>query len=297
MSEGHVSKPPLQLSEQVALLESRGMVIPDQEFAESTLLRINYYRLSGYGLHYEVFEGGERTHKFRPGTTFDQVVALYEFDSRLRALLFRYIEPVEVAFRTALCYEVAIRTGNPHWYLDRSSYTSWFDYDAMCESCQREFVRSEEVFIQSYKAKYVIPALPPMWMMIEIVPLGVWSKVYSALTDREAGEAVASLFRVKPYFLRSWIHTLTVLRNLCAHHCRLVHRTLPIRPDLPSDMRRYVSDNGVLAAQILVLTRLLEPLGNNADLEGDLSSLLAAYPDVCRQDLGFALASEPSRQR
>jgi abortive infection bacteriophage resistance protein len=36
-------KPPLSLSDQVKLLVSRGLVVPDQDFAAATLQNINYY--------------------------------------------------------------------------------------------------------------------------------------------------------------------------------------------------------------------------------------------------------------
>ena len=38
----------LSLTEQVALLESRGLVIADKQAAEELLYHVNYYRLSGY---------------------------------------------------------------------------------------------------------------------------------------------------------------------------------------------------------------------------------------------------------
>ena len=82
-------KPPLSLAGQVGLLESRGMIISDRSTAEEALLRLNYYRFSGYALHFEIFKDRQRTHQFKPGTTFDAVLQLYEFDTRLRALLFR----------------------------------------------------------------------------------------------------------------------------------------------------------------------------------------------------------------
>ena len=89
MSKVPFTKPPLSLADQVALLKQRGMQIPDQELAEDTLLRLNYYRFSGYALHFEVFQDRQRTHQFKAGTSFDAVMSLYEFDTQLRPLLTR----------------------------------------------------------------------------------------------------------------------------------------------------------------------------------------------------------------
>ncbi|WGT25886.1 Abi family protein [Pseudomonas marginalis] len=33
--------------------------------------------------------------------------------------------------------------------------------------------------------------------------------------------------------MQSWLHTLTTIRNMCAHHSRLWNRELGIRPELP----------------------------------------------------------------
>jgi len=78
------------------------MIVDAPAVAAEFLNAVSYYRFSGYALHFEYFENGERTHKFKPGTTFANVVRLYDFDSALRTILFSFIEHVEIAFRTAL---------------------------------------------------------------------------------------------------------------------------------------------------------------------------------------------------
>lgn len=51
-------KPPLTYEEQVKLLKSRGMIIPDEKRAERLLANISYYRLSAYMLPYKKKENG-----------------------------------------------------------------------------------------------------------------------------------------------------------------------------------------------------------------------------------------------
>lgn len=287
MTQGRFAKPPLSLANQVDLLRRRGLLIPDPQAAEVVLLRLNYYRFSGYALHYEIHRNGERTHQFQPGTTFEQVVRLYAFNTELRALLFRYLEPVEIAFRTAVCYELAMCTNNPHWYLDESVYGPDFDYPRAYLEWKRECAHSREIFVKSYRAKYSDPPLPPAWMMTEILSLGCWSIMYSCLADRKAQKAVAQHFCIDAYYLRSWVHVLVVLRNLCAHHGRIWNRYFDIRPRRPADMKRTLPDNGRLAAQIQVLSRLLAPLGKAKDFEREWRDLQDAYPDVPRGPMGL----------
>lgn len=287
MNKVPYTKMPLPLSLQVALLRSRGMEIRDGGLAEDTLLRTNYYRFSGYALHFEEFANKERTHRFKPGTTFEAVIRLYEFDTQLRALLFRYIEPLEVAFRAAICNELSVRTHNPHWYLERTMYLSSYDFQGMEQECEREYCRSDEIFIKRYREKYCSPKLPPAWMMSEVLGLGRWSKLYAHLVDRDVQKAIAHHFATKTHYLKSWIHSLSVLRNLCAHHCRIWNRTFRISPQLPKQLKPLARDNRKLAAQVIVLTHLLKPLGRNSAFDGDWRALLDEFPDVSLPKMGF----------
>ncbi|MBW7863380.1 MAG: Abi family protein [Candidatus Hydrogenedentes bacterium] len=289
MTNGIFSKPPLTLSGQIALLKSRGMQVDDDLAAENVLLRLNYYRFSGYALHFEIFQDGQRTHNFKPGTLFDDVVNLYEFDTRLRALLFCYIEPVEVAFRAVLCYELSLLTGDPHWYLDPGMYDERFDLGRLWDDCETEYQRrSDEVFIESYRSKYSFPPLPPAWMMSEILSIGRWSKVFQHLADQNARKAVARQFNTKPYYLQSWIHALSVLRNLCAHHSRIWNRNFTISPALPSPIKARVLSNTKLAVFVAVLESLLTPLGKEIEFQRGWNALLTEFPLVPLDKMGFS---------
>ena len=76
-------KPFLNYEEQIHnLVERKGMVITDHKFAVSKLEDISYFALvDGYkNMFYNPM-----TRKYREGTTFEDIVALYEFDEQLRA--------------------------------------------------------------------------------------------------------------------------------------------------------------------------------------------------------------------
>jgi abortive infection bacteriophage resistance protein len=87
--------------EQVDLLIKRGMCVADRERAVEKLRRINYYRLSGYWYPFRMRKPGEngRSDRFLSGTTFDDVVSLYDFDARLRAAVLAVLAPVELSMR------------------------------------------------------------------------------------------------------------------------------------------------------------------------------------------------------
>ena len=93
------TKPHLSYSEQVDLLIQRGLRVGDSASAEKLLSRIGYYRLSGYWYPFRLPATPVRRDTFQPGTTLDQVVALYDFDRQLKLLILDAVERVEIAMR------------------------------------------------------------------------------------------------------------------------------------------------------------------------------------------------------
>ena len=87
------TKPARTWDEQIDLLRSRGLHIPDREQARHYLSHINYYRLTGYRLP---FEADGSTRRVKAQTSFDDVLNLYIFDREFRLLLLDAIERIEV---------------------------------------------------------------------------------------------------------------------------------------------------------------------------------------------------------
>jgi abortive infection bacteriophage resistance protein len=171
--------------------------------------------------------------------------------------------------------------------LDPNRYDAKFDFQRFSDECRRECYRSDETFIKSYCEKYDQPELPPAWMMSEILSIGRWSKVFKHLADHGVKKSVARHFATKPYYLESWIHALSVLRNLCAHHCRIWNRHFIVSPTLPDSLKPLVSGNTKLAALFVILAHLLKPLGKNITFQREWDTLLTAFPDVPQDKMGF----------
>ena len=268
------------------------MEIRQLDAAKVFLKRIGYYRFSGYALHFEIFENRQRTHQFQEGARFDEVVRLYRFDSRLRTILFNAIEMIEVAFRAQLCHVMALQSGDSHWHMKKRHFNDRFDHEKFIDDCQKEARRSREIFITSYLRKYDSPNLPASWMLAEIISFGSWSRVFKDLAEREAKAEVASIFTIKPYLLQSWIHSLTVMRNHCAHHTRIWNRTLTIRPELTGRLRRKYpkesSGRKRVALVIDIIEELLRPIGKADEFTEKVSALLSDFPDVPRVSMGIS---------
>ena len=86
-----IVKPFKTYEQQVGILRQRGMLVGSQEHAVHVLERVSYYRLSGYYYSFRRLAGnGQRSDTFVPGTVFEDIVALYEYDRNLRSIAFSY---------------------------------------------------------------------------------------------------------------------------------------------------------------------------------------------------------------
>jgi len=254
------NKPPLETDGMIELLESRNLLVPDKERARHYLRFINYYRLSGYGyLLEEEHVDGQRSHRFSDGATFDHLLSLYVFDRHLRLLVMDAIERIEVSIRSVMAYELSHRHESGHWMLNADLFqeTDGFSHAQLIRIIKRETAfRAEEgterhtrreAFINHYYANYDEPHLPPSWVLSEVLSLGTWSKIYANLKASKDRKLISRVFDLPPDTLRSWMHSLTYLRNLCAHHSRLYGRGLAfppamhkIWPQLPESFSRYI---------------------------------------------------------
>src|SRR3989304_5549856 len=72
-------------------------------------------------------------------------------------------------------------------------------------------------FINHYYDNYDSPELPPSWMIAEALSIGTWSIVFDHIKSRDDQKEVCKHYGIPYIIMRSWLHTLTYLRNLCAH--------------------------------------------------------------------------------
>src|SRR5215469_10687296 len=115
MGNQSYSKPPLSVPDQIKLLKTRGLQIPDEKRASRYLQNISYYHLSGYMYP---FLADKKQHQYKPNSSFDDIINLYRFDRELRILIFTAIEKIEVAIRAQITNHFAVETNDPFWYTD-----------------------------------------------------------------------------------------------------------------------------------------------------------------------------------
>lgn len=106
MSNIHL-KEPKTFKEQLNILKDKNVIIDNEELALNTLSKINYYRLSAYGLTLKKKDKD----LYKDGVSFRQIKRIYDFDKRLRELLLYHLEIVEVEFRTKIAYFMCMTLG------------------------------------------------------------------------------------------------------------------------------------------------------------------------------------------
>lgn len=282
-------KPPLSFDEQIALLQSRGMEIPDHARASRYLSHINYYRLRAYWLPFEA--GVSDGHSFQPGTTFDSALTLYVFDRKFRLLTLEAIERVEVSLRTRFAYVLALRYGS-HAFMDDRLFRSREFHRQLLKNLQEEIGRSQETFIEHYRNTYDDPPLPPIWVACEVMSFGQLSKWFQNLKNRHDRKSMADAYGIDERALGSFLHHLTHVRNLVAHHCRLWNRKLTVTMTIPRHPRPLqASCNAEAERQIYntlaMLSYLLRLISPGTSWPARMQQLMEDYGGIDMVAMGF----------
>ena len=104
---------------------------------------------------------------------------------------------------------------------------------------------------------------------------------------------IAKHYGVPEEVLHSWLKTINVIRNICAHHSRLWNRELGVKPFIPKE-NKYpewhkpvkVTQNRVFGI-LTILNYLLNIIAPNTNWKQRLYQLLAEYSEISKASMGF----------
>lgn len=279
------------LEEQIAILKSRKLEIPDEDLdmVKEFLLWNNYYRISGYSLTL-------RNHDlFYEGTTFRNIMDIYSFDCRLRHILLTYLEKVEVSIKSVFAYEFSKQYGGTG-YLDSKNFTNSLEFMRIIGkgNLQKEKNLSDEAYIQHYVID--LKEEMPLWAYVDLLTFSDISSLYS-IAKPDLQDIIARHFGLKSSnnidILKGYLYTLSILRNFCAHGRRLYNRLFIRKPTLNSKEKKLlrkdengVVDNSHLYGFVIELRRLISA-DDFAQLKESIISLTETYPFVSMKHYGF----------
>lgn len=276
------------IDEQIALLQSRGLFIDDVQRAKKFLYNNNYYRVSGYSLTL-------RTHDvFFKNTTFQNIIDIYEFDYNLRHILLKYIEAIEVTIKSIYSYEFSKKYG-PTEYLNNSLFSNSIKHsEIICKAEQQKEARlPHEPYLKHFVEELNEPI--PLWAYVDLMTISNISILYS-ISDRQLKTDVANAIGITKRgdeLLGHFMHSMTIIRNLCAHGSRLYNRIFEQKPKLSKSEKKLLItngdgtvDNAHLYGFILIIKRLLEPQVFDM-MKSEIIALSKKYPFVSMQYYGF----------
>lgn len=283
------SKQPLDYSEILDLLESRGLIIRDRNKAIECLKVVSYFRLDNY---FHPMESDKVQHIFKPGSTFDNAMDLYRFDCDLRELIFTAIQAVEIALRSKMIHHISLQYG-AFWFTDVSLFRDANIHHKCMEQIRQELKRTREEFIIEHSAKYSEPEFPPVWKTLEVTSFGTLSKLFCNFADNKIKKRIAREFNLPQHLvLESWIKSAVVLRNYLAHHSRVWNRKFPIKPQMTIPLRGNwvippVGNYDKLYSQLCYLQYLLNVIRPCNNFSFRLKVLLTEHLNVDTSAMGF----------
>jgi abortive infection bacteriophage resistance protein len=281
----------------IPLLKKRGLTITDEQRAASYLTSIGYFRLGAY--LYPLLKDPKTDHIYKDGATFDMALDMYRFDRKLRILLFNEIEKIEVAIRSAVNNWVSDGLCDIFWMTNASYFNNPTIFAKTMTFIQPEVKKTKEEFIIHFHNKYSNP-YPPVWMITEIIPLGVLYNIFNNLKSKKLKKKIASYFGLALPVFTSWMLILSNLRNLCGHHVRIWNKEISfVATDPQKHTHPWINSSATdmkrIYYRICIIKYLLFTVSPNNSVTQKLKSLLAKYSDIDIKAMGFPVnwQSEP----
>ena len=249
------------------LKDEKHILIPDEAKAKAKLQEIGYYSLvTGYKHIFRV--PGQKIYK--NGTSFDEIVSLYEFDEAIRALFLRYLLHIEQHLRSLLSYYFTEKYGE-----NQSAYSNAANYNTIAKH-QRgigRLISELENLSKSKNYPYIEYQRNtynnvPLWVLVNAMTFGSLSKMYIFLTSDLQTKVSKNFPNVNEKQLRQYLSVLTKFRNVCAHNERLFsYRTKDSIPDtnlhrklcIPKMGSTYTLGKRDLFAVVIAFRYLLSP--------------------------------------
>lgn len=281
------------VSQQVEILQNRGLVVESIAEAIHQLSHISYYRLGEY---WYVMQDDKVNHTFKPKSRFEDVMALYNFDRELRILLFDVIEKIEISLRTKLIYHLSHEI-DPWWFQNFDLFQDSKALVKTLSSLEEELERTKDITIKNHYRKHKDDLrFPPAWKSLEQTSFGALSKLYGNLKNNvKSKDIIAAEFgAVNHTYLPSWLQSIAQIRNLCAHHSRLWNKNLPGAPKLLSNPpNNWIEDVPkqhefqYLYIHLCLMKYILDVIQPLNHFTTRLNDLFVKYPNVDPNALGM----------
>lgn len=290
------TKGPLSFEAMADLLIERGMQ-GNRDLMIQRLKSVNYYRLSAYWYPFRKQDSANpkrRLDVFKSDTCFENVWRRYAFDRRLRLIVMDAIERFEISVRTLLSYYQSNDCGDGFYYTSHPSALPNLTYKERMQflaDISEQTGRSEETFVKHFLGKYGDSHNHmPVWMTTEIMSFGCVLTFYRGM-PKEIQKVIADQYGIHQKVLKSWLFSLNMVRNICAHHGRLWNRELGLKPRIPEKAPRWhdpveIQNNRIFGI-LTILKHCLDIVASQSQWPIRMRALLDASPHIPTGQMGF----------
>lgn len=254
------------LEEQITILKNKNLVIDDENYVKSILLRENYFFINGYRY---LFIKSLNDKTFIDGTNFREMYALFNFDRQLRNILFKNILILENNIKSIISYELSRKYGfKEKKYLNPVNFTNDPRRTRQVNDLLKKIKRqisingSQHTATKHYQANY---GYIPLWIVVKVLSFGIVGELFTILKNEDQ-QAIANIFNIDVESLLIYLPIIANYRNLCAHEdiC-YEHKTqkeIPTtkyheRLNIPKMNGEYIYGINDLFSLIIMLKRLL----------------------------------------
>ena len=254
------------LDEQIEILKSRGLVINDIDKTEELLLRENYFFINGYR---HIFMKNHKEDSFIPGTTFEELYAVFQFDRSFRNVLFKNLLIVENNLKSIFAYKLSKKYGiREKDYLKPSNFSQDIKKVRQVNDVLNKIKRQIKLNGRQHSATlhYISNyGYVPLWILVKLLSFGMINELYSILKPDDK-LAIAEYYNLDVETLGIYIALLSNYRNLCAHEDIVYdHRTQKEIPDtryhmeldVPTTNDEYVYGKDDIFAVVIMLKCML----------------------------------------
>ena len=209
---------------QIGILKSRGVIIKNKRIAKQLIRNTNYYNLIN-GYKEPFLQPNTSYEKYFPGTTFEEIYALYEFDRKLRIITLEYILEIEKQVKSLIaCCFSKVHGHKNYLKLENFDTLGQKKYGQVCNLLSSLYKKislniDKDLSVSHYVSgkNYI-----PLWVLVNTLSMGDISKFYSNMVQRERNDVARRLkWGVKEHQLASCLFFLSTIRNRCAHDERL----------------------------------------------------------------------------
>lgn len=284
---------PLSIDDQVLLMKKYVVFIKKGRI-KKLLQDCGYFRLSRYGKYLLSFTSILRT---KPNQ--ELLFGIYKFDVELRKLFFTYTKKAEIQFKSLLSNAISLKLNDSNYYLDDQYYTKTRgERDRQKRSFYiRNYPKFKNAIVETEKnLRTNVNKYPeftkyrrggsrytkniPCWAAFSYFEFGTITNIYAYLRGDLRKEVLIYGYSRARYGkeitkeMDTWLDAIRNLRNVCAHHNKLVGKTSSIVLLDSEDDPTVLPSSTDLFSRIYALKKVLSD-SDGMSLQNDLKKLVA----------------------